>query len=252
MSVPFFLSYSAQMKIFSWMQRKMQGQAASCAAKNPDHVPQEIYNEAEFSDWWPGSGLLAIGTFGLNKNLQNAEKDDQKLNLTDTQTDATSTVTPEQVLKMSDNLCSMIEEDDDDDIKAEDSSDLSGIERSISFALSRGKSKEVRTNGLKKEIGKKSFAILFMKMYKRGFLPSPGLNPMPESRIDKILRAILHKKIYPQSSSATVLAKKKCLRNKPSDSRCEDHDHRNEITATVVNKDSKWIKTDSDYIVLEI
>uniref|UniRef100_A0A7N0UPL7 Uncharacterized protein n=1 Tax=Kalanchoe fedtschenkoi TaxID=63787 RepID=A0A7N0UPL7_KALFE len=259
------------MKIFNWMHSKIQAKPPSSSATYKPNDPfssivtlnQQEYSRAEFSDWWPASGLLVIGTFGINENLQKPVRDvdDDDHHPTDSQTHAPishdiSSLNPEEVLKMSEELCSMIEDDDRVVVVGSGDENRGSVERSMSSVLSRGKSKDDCTNnGLKKEIGHRSLSFLFKKIYRRGFSASPRLgDPMPESRIDKILRAILHKKIYPQSSSATAVKKKQWLENKPpaaSDSKYDDY--MDDTTATSVSKkDGKWIKTDSDFIVLEI
>ncbi|XP_042507369.1 protein DEEPER ROOTING 1-like [Macadamia integrifolia] len=101
-------------------------------------------------------------------------------------------------------------------------------------------------------IKKRSVTFLLKKMFActSGFAPAPSLrDPLPESRMEKLLRAILHKKIYQQSSTPAA-SMKKYLENryKAAKDRKEDNDDLPEKP-----KDgSKWVNTDSEYIVLEI
>ncbi|XP_054807295.1 protein DEEPER ROOTING 1-like [Prosopis cineraria] len=69
-----------------------------------------------------------------------------------------------------------------------------------------------------------------------------------ESRMEKIFRAILNKKIHPHGSSSTMVLKKH-LKDKQMTKSDNDDDEFNNPAA---DNGSKWVKTDSEYIVLEI
>ncbi|KAK8523262.1 hypothetical protein V6N13_113210 [Hibiscus sabdariffa] len=106
----------------------------------------------------------------------------------------------------------------------------------------------VLVHGKGKDIGKKSLSFVLKKMFvcTSGFSQSPApclRDPIPESSMEKILRNIIQKKIYPQSCSPRLYTKK------PLES-----SHVPKIANGDEKPDdgSKWVKTDSEYIVLEI
>ncbi|RRT79872.1 hypothetical protein B296_00018114 [Ensete ventricosum] len=85
-------------------------------------------------------------------------------------------------------------------------------------------------------IKKESLSFLLKKMFVCGSGFAPPRNPIPEPRIDKILRAVLAKKIYPQTPA--LAPANKYLENKPTEKMQEEEDKR---------KDQyKWVKTDSE------
>ncbi|XP_024177749.1 protein DEEPER ROOTING 1 [Rosa chinensis] len=95
----------------------------------------------------------------------------------------------------------------------------SRFQRSASVVLSRGKDVNCLEN-TNTAIGKKSLTFLLKKMFvcSSGFaapVAAPALRDLiPESRMEKLLRAILQKKIYPQPSSNSTVSKKKYLENR--------------------------------------
>lgn len=71
------------------------------------------------------------------------------------------------------------------------------IEKTLSVIL--GKCKEICADNSKRAVGKKSFSFLLKKMLvcRSGFAPAPTLrDTLQDSRMEKLLRTILHKKIY--------------------------------------------------------
>ncbi|KAF8033995.1 hypothetical protein BT93_C0310 [Corymbia citriodora subsp. variegata] len=110
-----------------------------------------------------------------------------------------------------------------------------------------GKDTAVLDGAKRNGIGKRSLSLLAKKMFacKSGFdhelSPVPSLkDPLPETRMEKILKAILHKKIYPQSSSQALSAKR-CLEQRPMPNSSSNQEQANEETAK-----SKWDRTDSE------
>ncbi|XP_047330143.1 protein NEGATIVE GRAVITROPIC RESPONSE OF ROOTS-like isoform X2 [Impatiens glandulifera] len=104
-----------------------------------------------------------------------------------------------------------------------------------------------------KSIGKRSVSFLIKKMFMctNGFKPSPRSfrdnAPFQESTLmDKLIRTMLSKKIHPQSSSPSPSSIKKRLEEKPSSN------SESQVVETKSESGSKWVKTDSEYIVLEI
>ncbi|XP_030530432.2 protein NEGATIVE GRAVITROPIC RESPONSE OF ROOTS-like [Rhodamnia argentea] len=113
---------------------------------------------------------------------------------------------------------------------------------------------DVVSDGAKRNgIGKRSLSLLMKKMLacKSGFnlelstVPS-FRDPLPETRMEKVMKAILHKKVYPQSSSQALSAKR-CLEQRPMPKSSSNQEQANEEAVK-----SKWDRTDSEYIVLEI
>ncbi|KAH7572035.1 hypothetical protein JRO89_XS04G0190600 [Xanthoceras sorbifolium] len=241
----------------------------------------------EFIDWPHGHGLLAIGTIG-NTNLK--EITDQKTNLEENPPSPQEDLTPEEEGILQNELDLLLSEDfrqvtsvadhqpevapnfsldkfvvkqsRDDAVHSEEYSSNKQqdghVQRSTSVVynnnnnISRGKD-ICYDHNRGPAISKKTLSFLLKKMFvcRSGFPPAPSLrDPISESPMEKILRAILHKKIYPQSStSSTTLSAKKYLENrhKPKSANYDEDDENDKG-----DNGSKWVKTDSEYIVLEI
>ncbi|KAF6176817.1 hypothetical protein GIB67_026504 [Kingdonia uniflora] len=256
--------------ILNWMQSKLSGRQATTKAtggsiSSKHHTPQEPRKD-EFSDW--PHGLLAIGTFGSNDTREDSQKLDQQERppSSDDQID----FTPEEVGKLQKELTKLLsrkpKESEGDGInlpldkflncpsslevdrtncrKFCDDSD-EDLRRITSVILNKGKDLGIDGNNA---INKKSVSFLLKKMFvcASGFGPVPSLrDPIPETRMEKLLRTILNKKIYPQRPSTT--SSKKFIENRHS-SKVDKEDK-------IKNKGAeacKWVKTDSEYIVLEI
>ncbi|XP_039124347.1 protein NEGATIVE GRAVITROPIC RESPONSE OF ROOTS isoform X3 [Dioscorea cayenensis subsp. rotundata] len=127
------------------------------------------------------------------------------------------------------------------------------------------KARDILTDN-RKGIKRRSIKFLLMKLFacQRGLPPIPNVrDTVPESKVEKILRMMLHKKTYPQSSTPTTSVKK-YLNKKPSEKRCkprdeheegEDEDQQQQQQGQEEEEEeegSKWVKTDSEFIVLEI
>ncbi|WMV57424.1 hypothetical protein MTR67_050809 [Solanum verrucosum] len=130
-----------------------------------------------------------------------------------------------------------------------DDYDEEEIDRTIRVII--GRCKDVCSKqSKKKSIGKKSISFLLKKMLvctNGGFAPAPSLrDTFPESRMEKLLRTMLSKKIHPQNAPRT--STKRYLEEKHPQ-REEKEEKKREETC---NDGSKWVKTDSDFIVLEI
>ncbi|KAL2493327.1 hypothetical protein Adt_28955 [Abeliophyllum distichum] len=262
------------MKFFNWMQNKFNGGPGSkkpSAVPATDHTKKEPPKE-EFSDW--PHGLLAIGTFGntdLRENPDNEILPDEQCSSPDF-----SEFTAEEVGKLQKELTKLLTrkpkaEEPTNDLPLDrflncpsslevdrtisnrysistisDDKDEEEIDRTIRIIL--GRCKDV-CEKKKKAIGKKSVTFLLKKMFacRSGFAPSPSLrDPFPESRMEKLLRTMLAKKMYPQTSRAT--STKKYLKDNRHASNAENQDEEREKR----RGGSKWDKTDSEYIVLEI
>ncbi|XP_051147738.1 protein NEGATIVE GRAVITROPIC RESPONSE OF ROOTS [Andrographis paniculata] len=140
-----------------------------------------------------------------------------------------------------------------------DDKDEEEIDRTIRIIL--GRCKDV-CEKKKKAIGKKSLAFLVKKMFvcQSGFAPTPSLrDTFQESRMEKLMRTMLTRKIYPQNASRASSTKRYLGDNRNHQQRHtvkaekeEESSHNNNNNINKNNKGSKWDKTDSEYIVLEI
>ncbi|CAI9757721.1 unnamed protein product [Fraxinus pennsylvanica] len=276
---------------FNWMQNKFNGGQGD---KKPNAVPASRHTKKEppkeeFSDW--PQGLLAIGTFGNtdlteNQESQIVQNPDHEI-LPDEQFSSPdfSEFTAEEVRKLQKELTTLLTrkpkaEEPINDLPLDrflncpsslevdrtisnrfsistisDDKDEEEIDRTIRIIL--GRCKDV-CEKKKKAIGKKSVTFLLKKMFacRSGFAQTPSLrDPFPESRMEKLLRTMLTKKMYPQNSSRGS-STKKYLKDNRHTSNAENQDTSNAENQDEVREKrrqgSKWDKTDSEYIVLEI
>ncbi|KAB1223373.1 putative nucleoside diphosphate kinase 5 [Morella rubra] len=262
-----------KMKLFGWMQNKLNGKQGN---KKPETAPTTYYVKQEpreeFNDW--PHGLLAIGTFGNNDLKENPEIQNTQENPSSSEEEEeVLAFTPEEVGKLQKELTKLLSRKSN---KEKETADLpldrflncpsslevdrrisnalctdsfrsdEDIDRTISVIL--GRCKEMCAEN-KKAIGKKSISFLLKKMFVcgSGFAPAPSLrDTFQESRMEKLLRVMLHKKINPQksyrASSATRYLDDKQMPKKGKDDETQEKTH----------EGCKWVKTDSEYIVLEI
>ncbi|KAL1547835.1 hypothetical protein AAHA92_16146 [Salvia divinorum] len=194
----------------------------------PNHPQPKSYEKKmtcneEFSDW--PNALLAIGTFGNNAEPENCDK-------------------MEQVVEREELTLAM---NDDENLSVEQlinclrrgGGDEGGGDRSLERqgSLVERSGKDIKSDKRNRGIGKRSLSFLLKKelLCGGGFAAAPPIirDPLPDLRIDqstmeKILRAMLHKKIYPQRPTTP----KKCL----------DMGEEEDTTT----HGSKWDKTDSE------
>ncbi|XP_027368740.1 uncharacterized protein LOC113874725 [Abrus precatorius] len=101
------------------------------------------------------------------------------------------------------------------------------------------------------KLGKKALAFLLKKFFvcRSGFQRTPSFNYLisTESRMEKILRAILHQKLHLQASILVDVIKKHLENRHASKSGNGEEEH-----ITDAENGSKWNMTDSEYIILEI
>ncbi|CAH2066935.1 unnamed protein product [Thlaspi arvense] len=137
----------------------------------------------------------------------------------------------------------------DSDEKEED------IERTISVILGRCKAISTESKNNKKkskrDLSKNSVSYLLKKMFvcTEGFAPAPTpslRDPFHESRMEKLLRMMLHKKINAQASSKQTSTKYHLQDKQQLSLKNEEEEGRSSSDG------GKWVKTDSDFIVLEI
>ncbi|KAK4269059.1 hypothetical protein QN277_022264 [Acacia crassicarpa] len=267
------------MKFLNWVQHKLGATRSipNTYSSTTYHAKPEI--REEFSDW--PHGLLAIGTFGNkdeikpNPDPQNTHgEEDDPASLSDEISDFTreeignlqkelnkllrqkpnnvEQEIAELPLDRFLNCPSSLEVDrrisnaqysSDSDDKEDD------IEKTLSVIL--GKCKDICADNTKKAIGKRPISFLLKKLFvcRSGFVTPP--NPkdiLQESKMEKLLRTILHKKMKSQTSRSTSM--KRCLEDKKMP-KTNDHDEEEE-TEERTDDGCKWVKTDSEYIVLEI
>ncbi|KAK4591397.1 hypothetical protein RGQ29_021558 [Quercus rubra] len=117
------------------------------------------------------------------------------------------------------------------------------IDRTISVILD--KCKDICADNNKKVIGKKSISFLLKKMFvcSSGFAPAPSLrDTLQESRMEKLLRVMLHKKMNHQNNARPSSAKR-YLEDKQKPKKEKDDEPRNKT-----NDGCKWVKTDSEFL----
>ncbi|KAL6996236.1 Protein DEEPER ROOTING 1 [Sarracenia purpurea var. burkii] len=252
--------------------------SASIDRSKSKHEPPK---EEEFSEW--PQGLLTIGTFGNPdpKQNPNPQQDD---NPSPSEDDDLSDFTPEEVGHLQKELTKLLRKKpapsriegenadlpldrflncpsslevdrrvssrvcgDSDDHKEEED-----IDRTIRVIIDRCKDVCMKKN--KKGIGKKSISFLLRKVFvcRGGFAPSPSLrDSLPESRMEKLLRTMLSKKVYSQNSSRAS-SMKKYLEDRQTLPKPKNKEAAEEEAQEKANDGCKWVKTDSEYIVLEI
>uniref|UniRef100_A0A803MF59 Uncharacterized protein n=1 Tax=Chenopodium quinoa TaxID=63459 RepID=A0A803MF59_CHEQI len=180
------------MKLFGWMHGKFNGRSQSnntsstkVHASNKNQTPQLGAQKEEFSDW--PQGFLSIGTL-FNKSTKD---DNIKENSPPSSQNPILDFTLEEVKELQKELNALMS-----------SNDLNSKDVYLDY------------NG-SKLIGKKSLKFLLKKAFICGVggmgptrsLKDPTLT-VPKSRISKILRAMLRKKIYPQTSCPNMSKKR--------------------------------------------
>ncbi|KAK6148762.1 hypothetical protein DH2020_016287 [Rehmannia glutinosa] len=246
-----------------------------------NHTKKEPPKE-EFSDW--PHGLLAIGTFG-NTDLKHKQKNPEIELPQDEECSSPdfSEFTSEEVVKLQKELkkllskkpastkadhhqepaniadlpldrflnCpSSLEVDRTISNRFSTYSDEDEIDRTIRIIL--GRCKDV-CEKKKRTIGKRSLAYLVKKMFvcRGGFVPTPSMrDTFQESRMEKLMRTMLTKKLNPQKASRTSSTKKYLEDYRPTSSKAEENEEKSHDKSR--DGSSKWDKTDSEYIVLEI
>ncbi|KAH7547063.1 hypothetical protein FEM48_Zijuj01G0267300 [Ziziphus jujuba var. spinosa] len=261
------------MRLFGWMQNKLNGKQGN-SKSNTSSAPKP---REEFSDW--PQGLLAIGTFG-NSDLRETNEIIQSQNIEEipssSEEELLDSFTPEEVGKLQKELTKLLSRKPNvgkeiadlpldrflncpsslevdrriSSALCSDSADDEDIDKTISVIL--GRCKDLCAEKSKKAIGKKSISFLFKKMFacRSGFAPAPSLrDTLQESRMEKLLRMMLHKKMSSQNASRAS-SMKKYIEDKQvvPKKKGDDVEERRKKT----DDGYKWVKTDSEYIVLEI
>lgn len=244
------------MKIFSWVANKIGGkQEASrfpASSSGPSRANVSDCRNDEFSDW-PES-LLAIGTFG-NKQIeevaqeQNSSEDGQSMQ-------EAAKFTEEEVDKIQKEFAMILASKDQ--TKTYDSQDENvnekQMDRLMNKKIIRSKSNESLTKKGKTLKPRSVAALLKLLVCKGGFataVPDPR-NSFPQSRMEKLLKAILQTKIHPQNPAPLV--PRKHLDWKPDQNEIDEllEDALSDVDDDDDDDGAKWVKTDSDFIVLEM
>ncbi|CAI0419016.1 unnamed protein product, partial [Linum tenue] len=244
----------------------------TCTYGTAGYQTQE--SREEFSDW--PHGLLAIGTFGNNNN--NDTNEIQRVEDPMSSPDDFQDFTPEEIGKLQKELTKLLTKKANSDKEKELVANLPldrflncpsslevdrrlstesfeehnkeeyDIERTISVIL--GRCKDIRAKKKEKAIGKKSISFLLKKMFvcSSGFAPQPSLrDTLAESRMEKLLRTMLHKKMSSQNCASRASSMKRYIGDKlqlhRGDQQQEEDEQRRHKTAS---DGSKWVKTDSD------
>ncbi|KAK9726877.1 hypothetical protein RND81_05G243000 [Saponaria officinalis] len=270
------------------MQNKINGRPGNPKQSTAplNNLPKQAPQREEFNDW--PQGLLTIGTFG-NNDLKDqpisseihtaTNEQEQEQNPTSVSSPDLSEFTPEEVGQLQKELTKLLkrkpakQEEESPDLpldrflncpsSLEVSRRISNaiictdpenkeddIERTISVII--GKCKEVRAEKTKNAIGKKSLSFLLKKMFvcADGFSPVPSLREtLQETRMEKLLRTILHKKMYPKTSSRSSSSKRYLEERRNPENRYDEDETEERPSASEA---CKWDKTDSEFIVLEI
>ncbi|CAN1286911.1 Protein DEEPER ROOTING 1 [Linum perenne] len=228
----------------------------------------------EFSDW--PHGLLAIGTFG---NTENNNRDEiQSVDDVEEDPDDLQGFTPEEIEKLQKELTKLLSKKPNHNKEKELIANLpldrflncpsslevdrrlstgvasrsikeeDDIERTISVILGRCKDIQAKKKG-SKAIGKKSISFLLKKMFvcSSGFGPQPSLrDTLAESRMEKLLRTMLHKKMNPQNGGSRASSMKRYIGDKQQNINSQSDQEEDQRRHKTAADGSKWVKTDSE------
>ncbi|XP_074302115.1 protein DEEPER ROOTING 1-like isoform X2 [Silene latifolia] len=269
------------------MQNKINGRPGNRKPSTAplNNLPKQPSEREEFSDW--PQGFLTIGTFGNNalreqpriSEIQTVINQEQEQNPTCASSQEFSEFTPEEIAQLQTELTKLLkrkpakEEVESPNLpldrflncpsnlevsrrisNARVCTDLEfkedELERTISVII--GKCKEVRAEKTKNAIGNNSLSFLLKKMFVcgSGFSPAPSLrDTLQETRMEKLLRTIVHKKMCPKTDTQ-MSSLKRYLEDGPNSENRSNEDETEQRPRSI--EACKWDKTDSDFIVLEI
>ncbi|XP_039017526.1 protein NEGATIVE GRAVITROPIC RESPONSE OF ROOTS-like isoform X2 [Hibiscus syriacus] len=270
------------MMFFGWVQNKLNGKQGSSklyTVPATQHMKQE--SRQEFSDW-PHGLLAIGTFGNNNDIAENPRSRDvtpkNPFHIQEVQEPSSSEYlhefTPEEIVKLEKELTKLLSRKPASDDKKElaklpldrflncpsslevdrrisnalccdsvDKLDQEDIDRTISVIL--GRCKDICAQNKKKPIGKKSISFLLKKMFvcSAGFSPAPSLrDTLQESKLEKLLRVMLHKNIYNQNPSRAS-AMKIYLEDKEAPRRPNNEDETQKRKSEV---GYKWVKTDSE------
>ncbi|CAL9080995.1 unnamed protein product, partial [Musa acuminata var. zebrina] len=261
-------------QILSWVQNKFharQEKKKFDAGVSSAHYASMSGNQKEGPNDWP-QALLTIGTLGNNDLKEESHRVEYSQDLDSSQD--LSDFTIEEVNKLQKELKKLLTrksklKSNGSEIGEEDRANLP-LNRFLNCPSSLEVDRTANTKhecsenenngdlspntkimlsklrdsllGNRNAIKKKSISFLLKKVFVcgGGFAPAPSSrDPAPESRMEKILRAILTKKMS-QPNSAPASSKKKYLENKPAE-RTREGEEEDKKKAQC-----KWVKTDSE------
>lgn len=260
-----------RMKIFSWMQTKLDRRVQEklqrpTSSSPPVQCRPPPSRKEEFSDW--PEILLAIGTLGNKKVNEGGPVDsppppppppqeghigiEEATELTKEPTKLLQPHKQETATNGAEKATA-----DDQTLSTASETDRSPGTPDAEAVLNKAKDLVADKKGGIREI---SLSFLLKKMFvcHGGFAPTPSLkDPLTESRADKIIRTLPHKKIHPQSTLQPLAKKmlekptKKLLGRRRKKILWSEEE---EAAAETERGDdrNKWVKTDSEYFVLEI
>ncbi|KAH0455324.1 hypothetical protein IEQ34_015356 [Dendrobium chrysotoxum] len=245
----------------------LRGLTKSPTHKNPPEP--EVYND-EYIDW--SHGLLAIGTLKSSFLREEEQMHSHPTQSSHSTTDM-SDFTIDEVMKLQKELTKLLKSkskscnngSETGKEKAnlplnkllncpsnlhqleeiEDGADTGDLSPNSMIILKKARDLLAQNRSTIKQ---KSICFLLKKIFvcKSGFAPASSLrDPIIVSSMEKLLRIIVYKKIFPQSSAAVAV--KKYLENKLSEEVAGK-----EKSEEKEGRRFKWDKTDSDFIVLEI
>ncbi|KAK8941399.1 hypothetical protein KSP39_PZI010120 [Platanthera zijinensis] len=228
------------MRLLGWVQSKISGRKEKKFDANNGFLHNSSRRSSckeEFEDW--PQALLAIGTFGSNA----AANDEQIVSETDPESaQENHEFSAEEMMKLQNEISKLLNlkpclRADGAEIEAEGSI-CSSSKICSGDKIMMKNSKDVIADKCRGIKGK-SLSFLLKKMFvcRDGFDLHPSLrDPIPESLMEKIMMKILHKKIHPQAAPRGTGMK--YLQGNNEEEKGEDG--------------GKWVKTDSEYIILEI
>lgn len=248
------------MKIFSWVANKIGGkQEASrfpASSSGPSRANVSDCRKDEFSDW-PQS-LLAIGTFG-NKQIEEVAQVHNSSEDVHSMQDGIK-FTEEEVDKIQKEFAMILAGKDQGEAHySHDDDQPKTVDESVNEKhMDQLMYKKIIISKARDSLGKKRSnikprsvaSLLKLLICKGGFtsaVPDPR-SSFPQSRIEKLLKAILQKKIHPQNSSAQ--GPRRHLDWKPDEQ--EINECLEDALRDLDDDGAKWVKTDSDFIVLEM
>ncbi|XP_075502104.1 protein LAZY 2 isoform X1 [Primulina tabacum] len=257
------------MKIFGLLRNKGNHHQTNRESGTNHHMIHQPCRE-EFNDW--PNALLAIGTFG-NNNLKDSEKSNVQESLTLPKSPAhLEHITPEDSRETDKDLRTILNQhiSTDSSFSGELKKHYVSLEKFLegdkiinqsmnivpenenhrhhrtSSSDHDREGNSIRLENKRNDIRKRSLSFLLKKAFlcRGGSVLTPRLrNPitgtgLANSRMDKILRAILNRRVYPQRSSPKAKPKKYLNMHGEDDS---DGEEPKEAT-----DGSKWVKTDRE------
>lgn len=254
------------MKIFNWFQSSHNGSKKNKSLQqgsspSSPYPPQLEIREADYPTWT--HGLLAIGTLDTDpiKGEDGSQQDPPSA-----ASHVASDFTIEEVITLQKKLSKLLDHapksvKDGSRTGKDRDGEVDGVEvggdavdgrlSPESTVMILRKARELVSGGGDRNLPvrrRKSVAFLLKNMLicRGGFDPIPGLrDPILVSRMEKLLRIILYKNIFPQTSDSAEL--QKYLENKANEKATDE-----DISEEQESRSCKWDKTDSDFIVLEM